>query len=70
LVKRAAAGVELDPAKYSGHSLRAGLVTAAHDAGAADSTIMQTTGHKSVQTLTRYMRSGRPFAQAAARGLL
>jgi integrase len=70
VVKTAAAAAGLDPKRYAGHSLRAGLVTAAHDAGRPDSAIMLTTGHKSVNTLTRYMRSSRPFASAPARGLL
>jgi integrase len=70
MVRRAALACGLAPGRYSAHSLRAGLVTAAHDAGASDSAIMLTTGHRRVETLARYMRSGRPFAQAAARGLL
>lgn len=69
VVKRAAAGAGLDPDRYAGHSLRSGLVTAAHEAGRSDTAIMLTTGHRSVNTLVRYVR-GNGFAVAAARGLL
>lgn len=70
VVKRAAAGAGLDAERYAGHSLRAGLVTAAHEAGKADSVIMRTTGHRSVITLARYIRGRNGYGSAAARGLL
>jgi integrase len=41
---------------YSGHSLRAGFVTAAAAGGATDRQIMRQTGHKSVQMVDRYSR--------------
>jgi site-specific recombinase XerD len=62
VVKRAARLAGLDPRDYAGHSLRAGLVTAAAAGGASDSAIMSTTGHRSVTTLTRYLRHASPFA--------
>ena len=46
----------LEPGRYSGHSLRAGHVTAAAAAGASDKSIMDQTGHKSLATLNRYKR--------------
>jgi site-specific recombinase XerD len=46
-VKRAAERAGLDPAAFSGHSLRAGLATSAALAGKSDRAIMATTGHKS-----------------------
>ena len=70
VVKRAAAGAGLDPERYAGHSLRSGLVTAAHEAGKTDSVIMRTTGHRSVNTLARYIRGRNGYGSAAARGLL
>jgi integrase len=53
--------IGLDPRDYGAHSLRAGMVTAAHASGASDSAIMQRSGHKSVQTLTQYIRHADPF---------
>jgi integrase len=53
--------IGLDPRAYGAHSLRAGMVTAAAAAGASDSAIMQRSGHKSVQTLTQYIRHADPF---------
>lgn len=71
-IKRAAAAAGLDASRFSGHSLRSGLVTAAHLAGKADSAIMAATGHRSTAMLARYVRAdGRAaIASAAARGLL
>lgn len=58
VVKRTAAAAGLDPALYGAHSLRAGCVTAALEAGASLPAIMARTGHKSVQTLSGYYRPG------------
>ena len=46
LVKTVVARAGLDAASYSGHSLRAGLATAAAKAGKSERTIMKQTGHK------------------------
>jgi site-specific recombinase XerD len=72
VVKRAASAAGLDAAKFGAHSLRAGLVTAAHESGASDSAIMSATGHKSVTTLARYIRSNGSgaFSSCPSRGLL
>ncbi len=66
-VKRAvvAAGVG-DPARYAGHSLRAGLVTAAAEAGVQERVIAEQTGHRSMAVLRRYIRSANLFQQNAA----
>ena len=56
LVKGAAARAGLDPERYSGHSLRAGLATAAADAGAALPDLMRQTRHKSTQVALAYLR--------------
>ncbi|HEY3377800.1 MAG TPA: site-specific integrase [Armatimonadota bacterium] len=65
-IKRAAEAVGLDPARYSGHSLRAGLVTSAAAAGVPDRDIMQQTGHRRVDTLYKYIRKGNVFQNNAA----
>ena len=69
-VKRYAAAAQLDPAELAGHSLRAGLATAAAVAGKSERAIMQQTGHKSVTTVRRYIRDGNLFRDNAADGLL
>jgi integrase len=66
IVKRAAAAAGLDAAAFSGHSLRAGLATAAAAAGASERSIMQQTGHKSERMVRRYIRDGELFRENAA----
>lgn len=61
VVKEAAGAAKLDPAKYAGHSLRAGLVTQAAKNKASVSDIMRQTGHKSVETVNRYIRKANIF---------
>ena len=56
LVKQAALAAGLDPARYSGHSLRAGLATAAGDAGAGLAEQMRQTRHKSTDVALGYLR--------------
>jgi integrase len=48
-------------ARFAGHSLRAGFVTAAANGGAAVKAIMNQTGHRSLQTVLRYMRDASLF---------
>lgn len=57
MVKKRAAAAKLDPGRYSGHSLRAGFVTAASEGGAHDADIMRQTAHRSLSTLHRYRRT-------------
>jgi site-specific recombinase XerD len=66
VVKRAAATAGLDPAAFSGHSLRAGLATAAAAAGVSERAIMNQTGHRSVTVARRYIREGSLFRENAA----
>ena len=66
VIQRAAEHAGLDPRRYAGHSLRAGLATAAAAAGAPERAIMAQTGHRSVTTLRRYIRSGTLFEENAA----
>jgi site-specific recombinase XerD len=65
-VKRALTAIDLETTNYSGHSLRAGLVTAAAMAGVSERVIMQQTGHKNTATLRRYIREGSLFRENAA----
>jgi integrase len=55
----------LDPARFGGHSLRAGFVTQAYRDGATDAEIMGTTRHKSTAMLARYRREADPVARGA-----
>jgi len=66
VVKRTAEAVGLDPERYAGHSLRAGLATSAAAAGASERSIMAQTGHKSVTMARRYIRDGSLFRENAA----
>ncbi len=56
LVKQAALDAGLDPERYSGHSLRAGLATAAGDNGAGLAELMRQTRHKSTEVALGYLR--------------
>jgi integrase len=56
VVKRAAEATGLDPEQFAGHSLRAGLATAAAAAGVSERAIMAQTGHRSVMVARRYIR--------------
>ncbi len=60
----AAAG--LDPARYAGHSLRAGLATAAAAGGATERDIMQQTRHRTIEMVRRYIREGSLFRENAS----
>ena len=67
LVKTLAAAAGLDPADYSGHSLRAGHVTTAYNAGADENAIATITGHKSVTVLRQYDRRTRWVKNSSTR---
>jgi site-specific recombinase XerD len=51
---------------YAGHSLRAGLATAAASAGVPERAIMAQTGHTSLATMRTYIREGSLFLENAA----
>ena len=55
---------------FSAHSLRAGLVTAAAQAGASTWAIQRQTGHRSESTVHRYIRGISPFKMNASRTAL
>lgn len=50
-----------DAARFAGHSLRAGFVTSAAVGGASVKAIMRQTGHRSLETVMRYMREASLF---------
>jgi integrase len=66
VVKKLAKRAGLDAAKYAGHSLRAGHATSAAIAGASERSIMNQTGHRSVQMVRRYIRDGSLFRENSA----
>jgi integrase len=70
VVKECAVKAGLDPARHSGHSLRAGLATSAAQAGVPTWKIRQTTGHTTDVMLARYIRDGQLFVENAAGALL
>jgi len=70
IVKQYARAVGLDHSNYSGHSLRAGLVTSAALAGVSSWKIRQQTGHKSDAMLTRYIRDSQLFVNNAVGAVL
>ncbi len=69
IIQARAAAAGLDPARYAGHSLRAGFVTAAR-AGADIWKIQQVSRHKSMQVLSGYVRNARLFDDHAGEPFL
>ena len=66
VVKRHAAAAGLDAAKYSGHSLRAGLATQAALNDVPERIIQKQTRHKSSDMLRRYIRDASLFRENAS----
>ena len=66
VVKKLVNRAGLDAARYAGHSLRAGHATSAAIAGASERSIMNQTGHRSVQMVRRYIREGNLFRENSA----
>jgi site-specific recombinase XerD len=65
IVKRYVAAVGLDATEFAGHSLRSGLATSAAAAGASERSIMNQTGHRSVNMVRRYIKDGSLFRENA-----
>src|SRR5580698_10102171 len=65
-VRQTGGSSDVDPSLVSGHSLRAGLATSAAAAGVQERVIAQTTGHRSMTVLRRYIREGNLFNENAA----
>lgn len=66
IVQRAVLRTGIDSRPYSAHSLRAGLATAAAEAGVTERAIMNQTGHRSLVVARGYIRSGSLFRDNAA----
>lgn len=70
LVKRCVARAGLDPDVFSGHSMRAGLVTAAAAAGQPEYRIAKHSRHSPLPTLRTYIRPASVFADNVVAGVL
>ncbi len=66
VVKKLSRRAGLDAARFAGHSLRAGHATSAAIHGASERSIMNQTGHRSVQMVRRYIRDGSLFRENSA----
>src|SRR5207302_258233 len=69
IVKRAARAAGLDPAKFSGHSLRRGLATSAAKAGKDRASIKRAGGWRSDATVARYVAEAERWDDVAAAGI-
>jgi site-specific recombinase XerD len=69
LVKAHMGGLGHPRAEFAGHSLRRGHATSAARGGAAERTIMATTGHRSTRTVRTYIEEGRLFDDPSGRYL-
>ncbi|WP_337848236.1 tyrosine-type recombinase/integrase [Sphingomonas sp.] len=65
LIQRCAAAAGYDPAKFAGHSLRAGFLTEAANQGATIFKMQEVSRHKSAQMLLDYVRSAERFQNHA-----
>lgn len=70
IIKRHAKRIGVEPANFSGHSLRAGLATSAAKAGVTPYKIRAQTGHASDAMLQRYIRDAEIFVDNAAGAVL
>jgi site-specific recombinase XerD len=70
IVKAHAKRVGLNPAHFSGHSLRAGFLVSAARRGASVFKMMDVSRHRSVDTLKGYVRDSELFTNHAGHGLL
>lgn len=70
IVKKHAQAIGLSSEKFSGHSLRTGLVSSAAQAGVPSNKIRQQTGHTSDAMLARYIRDAGIFIDNAAGAVL
>jgi integrase len=68
--QQAAKAAGYDPARFGGHSLRAGFVTAAARAGASIFRMKDVSRHKSTDVLATYIREEQIFHHHAGDGFL
>lgn len=69
-VKRALELIGVPADLFGAHSLRAGMITAAAEAGATETSIMQRSGHRCPSTLQRYIRPAQVFRANPLAGVL
>ena len=69
IVKRTATRAGLDAARFAGHSLRAGLMTASAEAGKPLDVIMRQSRHRSHAVALGYIRRASAFKENAAAGI-
>jgi integrase len=70
IVKKRAALAGYDWDQFTAHSLRAGLITEAHEKGRSQVDIMATSRHKSPDVFATYVRPSDAMQRAASKGLL
>ena len=70
VVKRHADAAGLDPGAFAGHSLRAGFLTSAAEAGADTLRMMEVSRHRRVETVAGYVRRGNLFRGHAGTAFL
>ena len=70
VVKRYASRVGLEAATFSGHSLRSGFLTSAAESGASIFKMMETSRHRSMDTLRGYVRRVDLFKEHAGAAFL
>jgi integrase len=69
-VQRRCALAGIDPAAFSAHSLRSGFLTSAAESGASIFKMMETSRHRSMDTLRGYVRSADLFREHAGSAFL
>ena len=69
-MKRYASRVGLEAATFSGHSLRSGFLTSAAESGASIFKMMETSRHRSMDTLRGYVRRVDLFREHAGAAFL
>jgi site-specific recombinase XerD len=70
IVKRYASAAGVDPARFSGHSLRAGFITSAAETGATVLKIQEVSRHRSMDVLAGYVRRADRFKDHAGGAFL
>lgn len=69
IIKRICKQAGFNPKDFAGHSLRRGFITTAHRNKKSEYVIMKQTGHKSIQTMRRYIEDADVFTDNATDGL-
>jgi len=69
-MKARLAAIDIDPAGYSGRSLRSGLITSAAARRASVFKIQEVSRHKSIDVLSGYVRSNDLFDDHCAAGVV